>query len=622
MASLRELLEVSWALPADVRDDGTALIRWNVPGSFQLYLVAPGSEPVQLTDLPEPVTGLFVPRTGRILLSVDEGGNERAQLYLLDRRPGASPEALVVEPEFLHVTPCFDTDGARLAYACNRGNGRDLDVYVRSLETGDERCVFSPGGYCEVAGFSPDGRWLGVLRLTDRSGDNDLHLVDLVGGGDVLVAPDEHDALFGPPAWSGDSTAFHFATSSGRDTAGIARFELATGTWSYVLEDAWDLECVGDRGGEVLAVHANEEGYARLELYDPSTMALRRRVELPDRGTIDSLALSPGGRRLAVGFSSPRRTFDAWLFDTESGDRTRLTRSPTGPPEDGLVAPTVQRFASFDGESIPYFVFRPETAEPAPVLLEIHGGPEAQRRPMWMPLMQYLVLQGFAVVQPNVRGSTGYGKRFEHLDDGRSRLDTVRDVAALHDHLAADGGFAADQTVLYDGSYGGYMVLACLAFEPDRWAGGIAVVPISSFVTFLRNTSEYRRAFREREYGSLEHDLDFLVEASPITHVDRIRAPLLLIHGANDPRVPLGEAEQIHAALVSRGIRSELLVYPDEGHGLQKLPNRLDAYPQAVAFIEEILGRPRSGLSAKRTSGRGPGEPGGSPSARCPKLSD
>ncbi len=306
---------------------------------------------------------------------------------------------------------------------------------------------------------------------------------------------------------------------------------------------------------------------------------------------IETLVLSPDGSRLAFGFSSPQTTWDAWLLDTETFESRRLTRSPTGIPKTELVAPTLHRFPSFDGESIPYLVYRPEPDEPAPVLLEIHGGPEAQRRPMWIPLVQYLVGHGFAVVQPNVRGSTGYGKRFEHLDDGRRRLDTVRDVAALHDLLSADTRFAADQTVLYGGSYGGYMVLACLAFEPERWAGGVAVVPISSLVTFLRNTSEYRRAFREREYGSLEDDLEFLVEASPITHVDRIRAPLLLIHGANDPRVPLGEAEQIHAALGERGIRSELLVYHDEGHGLQKLSNRLDAYPRAVAFMEEILGR-------------------------------
>jgi dipeptidyl aminopeptidase/acylaminoacyl peptidase len=306
---------------------------------------------------------------------------------------------------------------------------------------------------------------------------------------------------------------------------------------------------------------------------------------------IEGLVLSPDGGTLAFGFSSPRMTWDAWLLDTGIGAARQLTRSPTTVPAEGLRAPSLERFASFDGESIPFLVYRPATADPAPIVLEIHGGPEAQRHPMWIPLVQYFVAEGFAVVQPNVRGSTGYGKRFEHLDDGHLRLDTVRDVAVLHDRLREDDRLDADRTVLYGGSYGGYMVLACLAFEPERWAGGIAVVPISSFVTFLQNTSEYRRAFREREYGSLVHDLEFLVEASPITHVDRIRAPLFLIHGANDPRVPLSEAEQIHEALTARGIRSELLVYEDEGHGLNKLPNRLDAYPRAVAFIDEILGR-------------------------------
>ena len=602
MPSLEELLEVSWALPADLRDDGTALVRWNIPGSFQLYLVPPSGKPVQLTDLREPVDGRFVPGTEHVLLSVDEGGNERAQLYLIEPSPGSMPDPLVVEPEFLHVSPALSPDGRMLAYASNRGNGRDLDVYVRALVTGDEERVLAAGGYCEVAGFSPDGRWLGVLQLTERTGDNDLHLVDLVAGRHVLVTPEEEDAVFGPPAWTANSTAFHFATSSGRDTAAIARYELATETWKYVVESPWDLECVGDRAGSVLAVQTNEDGYSRLALYDPETAVLRRHVELPDAGTIERIVLSPDGSRLAYGFSSPRRTWDTWLVETASGAQKRLTRSPTAIPEDILAAPTLQRFASFDGEPIPYFVSRPAPDGPAPVILEIHGGPEAQRRPMWMPIVQHLVAQGFALVQPNIRGSTGYGKRFEHLDDGRKRLDTVRDVASLHDHLREDERLDADKTVLYGGSYGGYMVLACLAFEPDRWAGGVATVPISSFVTFLRNTSEYRRAFREREYGSLQDDLEFLVDASPITHVDAIRAPLFLIHGANDPRVPLSEAEQIHAALRERGIRTELLVYDDEGHGLQKLPNKLDAYPRAVAFIDEILGRDVSG--SRRTRSR------------------
>jgi len=588
--TLEKLLTVSSAQPADVRADGTVLVRWNVPGSFQLYLAAPGSgEPIQLTSLDEPVDGRFVPGSRRILAWVDEGGNERAQLYLTDAEPGAAFEPLVVEPEFLHVSPRLSADGGSLAYSCNRRNGRDLDVFVRSLETGAERCVFSPGSFCEVAGFSPDGRWLGVLRLTERTGDNDLHLVDLEGDGSFLVAPDERDAFFGEPAWGADATSFLFATDSGRDVAGIARYDIRTGTWEYVLEDDWDLDCVGDPQGRSLVVHANVDGYSRLDLHDPGTLTHLRRLELPDEGVVEPVRLSEDGRRVALGFSSPRHAWEAWHLDPERGEAVALTRSPTSVRAEALVRPALRRLASFDGESIPYFLFEPATAPPWPVVVEVHGGPEAQRRPMWFPVVQYLVSRGFAVAQPNVRGSTGYGKRYEHLDDGALRLDSVRDLTALHEELLRDPRIDAERVVLYGGSYGGYMVLAGLAFEPSRWAAGIAVVAISSLVTFLRNTSDYRRAYREREYGSLEHDLDLLTEVSPLTHVDRIRAPLLLIHGANDPRVPLSEAEQLHRLLLERDVPCELLVYPDEGHGLQKLHNKLDAYPRAVAFLDDAL---------------------------------
>jgi dipeptidyl aminopeptidase/acylaminoacyl peptidase len=605
LPSLRDLLEVAWGLPADISaDGGTVLVLWNATGTLQLHR-APwaGGELERLTDFAEPVDGRFVGDTGRILLRRDEGGNERHQLFLLDAEPGAEPEPLVVEPDFLHVTPELSHDGRLLAYACNRRNGVDLDVFVRDLRTGEERTVFAPGGYCEVGGFSPDARHLTVLRLTERTGDNDLHVLDLETGESVHVAPEEEDAAFDVPVWLPGGDAFLFATSSGRDTIGIARYELATGAWRYVLEGPWDLRCRLDRAGRTLVVAANEEGSTRLELRDPETLELRRGLELPGRGVVESTVLSRDGRRLAYGFSSPRIPWSVWLADTETGETRRLTPPSDTVDEGALVDPSVERYASFDGESIPVFLFQPNGAERPPVVVEIHGGPEAQRQLVWMPLVQYLVASGYAVAQPNVRGSTGYGKRYEHLDDVRLRLDSVRDLVALHDRLGEDGRYDTGRVVLYGGSYGGYMTLAGLAFHPDRWAAGIAVVPVSSFVTFLENTSEWRRAFREREYGSLERDRGFLEEVSPITRVDRIRAPLFLIHGANDPRVPLGEAEQIHAALRERGIRTELLVYPDEGHGLNKLKNRLDAYPKAVAFLAEVLGRP---TNAENGSNQGP----------------
>lgn len=591
MPSLRELLTVRWVLPVDVRSDGAVLLSSNETGTMQLSLVpAGGGESVRLTDFAEPVAGRFVPGTDRLLVEMDEGGNERMQLYLLDARPGSPLEPLVVEPDSLHVGAQLSSDGSLLAYACNRANGRDLEVFVRVLATGQERRVLSPGGFCWPAGFSPDGRWLGVLQLTDRTGDNDLILIDLEGDEAFVVEPEEQDAAFGAPAWTADGSRFHFATSSGRDTTGIARFDLADRSWSYVLEEAWDLECRSDPSGRRLLVEANVEGVSSVRLLDPETLALEHDLELPQSAVVQTLASSPDGRLLGLGLSTPRIPWSAWLADTSEGSLRRLSQPSPTVAEDALAQPSLRRYRSFDGESIPYWLLVPdETPPPWPVVVEVHGGPEAQRRPAWFPLIQYFVSAGFAVAMPNVRGSTGYGKRYEHLDDVRLRLDAVRDLVALHDHLGEDERFDTGRTALYGGSYGGFMVLAALALHPERWAAAVDVVGISSFVTFLENTAAWRRSFREREYGSLEHDRDFLHEISPLTHVDRMRAPLFIVHGANDPRVPLGEAQQIHAALRARGVPCELLVYDDEGHGLQKLANRLDAYGRAVAFLQEIL---------------------------------
>jgi dipeptidyl aminopeptidase/acylaminoacyl peptidase len=199
------------------------------------------------------------------------------------------------------------------------------------------------------------------------------------------------------------------------------------------------------------------------------------------------------------------------------------------------------------------------------------------------------VARGFAVLAPNVRGSSGYGKRYLALDDVEKRYDSIRDMASIHAWIAASDDLDPERVAIQGGSYGGYMVLAGLAFQPELWAAGVCVVGMSSLVTFLENTASWRRAFREREYGSLEHHRDLLEELSPLNRLDAMRAPLFLIHGVNDPRVPVGEAEQIHAALRGRGVRSELAVYADEGHGLAKLRNRLDAYPRVADFLVDVL---------------------------------
>ncbi len=539
------------ARPLSFSPNGTQLlIASNAPGSDQLF-VWPGMRQVTFDE--EAVVGQFLP-DGRILVERDSGGNERTQLYVGD-------EPLVVDERYKHDTP--HSAGRTLAYATNRRNGVDFDVVARDLETGEER-VFEIGGYTEVAAVSPDGRKIVADRGGERSGDNDLYLCDVDSGEVSHLTPHDEPAEYVTPCFRGDELVW--ATNEGRDTLTVAGFD-----------SSWDCTCFA--GGDALLVVANEDGYSRLTIDG-------NEVPLPGRGVVESPVFSADGSRLAFAFSSPTQPKNVWVWD---GELKRLTETET--PAD-LVEPQLHRFESFDGESVPVFLFEPAGTGPFPVVVMVHGGPEGQWVPEWhvnyVPFAQHLVSRGYAVAAPNVRGSTGYGKRYEHLDDIRLRLNSVEDLRSLHAWLAARPEIDGSRAVIYGRSYGGYMVLAALAFQPELWAAGIESVGISSFVTFLENTSPYRRAVREREYGSLEHDRDFLVEASPITHVDAIRAPLFIQHGANDPRVPLSESEEIARVLREKGVRCELVVYPDEGHSIAKLSNRIDSFERMVAFLEAL----------------------------------
>ena len=591
--SLRALLELRTAVPADVSGQ-TLLVKCDLPGTMQLFRVPlEGGALEQLTDFTDPVEGRYVPGTDRLLLVHDEAGNERTQLSLLDATPGAAPEPLVRDPNFIHREPRLSRDGALLAYATNRDNGVDWAVYVRSLRDGGERRAFAPAGTNAPAGFSPDGSLLAVIRDGERSGDFDLYLVDVESGTTDHVSINEDIAFYGEPVWRPDGSAFFVATDQGRDTVAISRYDLSTRTWEVVVESRWDLTCHGDDAGRWLLVESNEDGYSRLEFFDAQTVKSVGDVALPGDGVVEEIRFGSDGSRFAFRFSSPVDPGDLWTFDCDARELRPATRLRRAISLSDLREPTLDRFSSFDGEQVPVFLWVPEGDGPFPVVVMVHGGPEAQFRPAFLPsftpFTQHLVSRGYAVAAPNVRGSTGYGKRYEHLDDVRLRLDSVRDLAALHDWLAAQPRIDASRAVLYGRSYGGYMTLAGLAFEPGRWAAGIEMVGISSFVTFLENTAPWRRAMREREYGSLEHDRDFLIEASPITHVERIRAPLFIQHGANDPRVPLGEARQIHRVLTENGIRCELLVHEDEGHAIGKLENRVETFERAASFLDEVL---------------------------------
>jgi len=600
MASITSPLDALLRIPSTAALDVSAdavLVADNRGGTDQLYrLPLRGGEAVRLTDQPEPVGGRFVPGTDRVLVSMAEGGNERHQLYLLDEPLGAL-QPLVVDPEHIHRFGDFSRDGQRFVYAVNRRNGIDFDVVVHDLRDGGERVLFDRGGWCEPIGFSPDGRYVSLVRATDRSMDYDLFLCDLQSGEVIHATPHDDDASFGEPAWLPDSSGFLAATDQGRDTMALSRFYLATRSWTEVLDVGWDCSCWSDESGRRLLLAANQNGRTRLEVLDAQTLRRITAVTMPEAGVAwrDGMIPNPrftaGGSGVVFTFTSPLRPPAVWVADID-GSNAGVARCLVEPPRDipagDCAMPETVSIASFDGEHVPAFLYRPQQAERPPVVVVIHGGPESQTELIWSPVIQALVMRGYAVVAPNVRGSTGYGKRYAHLDYVRLRLDSVRDLASIHGWLA-EAGLDQDRAALWGGSYGGYMVLCGLTFQPELWAAGVDLVGMSSLVTFLENTSVWRRAVREREYGRLDTDRDFLVEASPLTHVDRMGAPLFIIHGANDPRVPLSEAEQIHQVLRGKGIDTKLLVYGNEGHGLARLDSRLDAYPRAFEFLDRVL---------------------------------
>jgi len=249
------------------------------------------------------------------------------------------------------------------------------------------------------------------------------------------------------------------------------------------------------------------------------------------------------------------------------------------------------RYPTFDGRQIPAFLYLPRDGQQhaLPVVINVHGGPEGQSRPEFDPVIQYLVARGYAVLEPNVRGSTGYGYEYQSLDDVRLRMDSVADLQYAVFWLRENGIADPKRIVVMGGSYGGFMVLSAITTYPDLWAAAVDIVGIANFVTFLENTGPWRRKLREAEYGSLERDREFLQQISPIHQVDRIRAPLFVVHGANDPRVPVGEAEQIVSALSSRKVPVEYLRFEDEGHGLAKRSNRLVAYPAIARFLDQYV---------------------------------
>lgn len=572
--------------------DGSLLITTRFGETAQVHRVRqPLGMREQLTFFPEPIAEAHpAPDGNGFLYAKDVGGNEFYQLHAFELATGRS--RLLTDGKSRNTGALWSRRGDVYAFTTTRRNGKDSDIHVAGIEGGPSRPLVEREGSWSVLDWSPDDRRLLVMRYISIT-ESELYLVTVATGAITRFHPTATPVSFSAAAFAADGGIW-YVSDEGSEFQQL-RYEQADGSGARVIsgDTAWDvdeLELSDD--GRTLAYTVNADGFSELRVLD-TRRGQPVRLPLLPRGVIADLHFDAKGSRLGFSFNGARSAGDVYAIELKEQRLVRWTQSETGGLDAAKFAePQLVRFESFDGRSIPAFYYRPEGPGPHPVIINIHGGPEAQSLPVFSPITEFYVRElGAAVLFPNVRGSAGYGKGYLALDNGFQREDSVKDIGALLDWVAKQPELDAGRVAVMGGSYGGYMTLAAMTHYNDRLRAGIDVVGISNFVTFLTNTQDYRRDLRRVEYGD-ERDPAMrahLEKISPTTNASRISKPLFVVQGANDPRVPASEAEQMVATVRKQGGEVWYLLAKDEGHGFRKKANR-DFYLNAVTlFLQKHL---------------------------------
>lgn len=600
LPDITRFLNVRTAFSPSPSPDGTRLaFRTSITGKPQLWVVdAEGGWPQQLTFGESVTFHAWSPAGGWIIYGSDRGGNEREGFTLISP-DGAHERELLAPSEAFRAFGGFSPDGRLIAYSTTERNGRDFDVHVLDVESGIDREVYRGNFGFFVASWRPDG---GALLLSETRGEdgNDVHLLDLASGElDTLLRPDVSSA-YGGFAWTPDGSGFYLSTDQDREFSALAFYDVEKRELAAIETPPHDVGGVGlSHDGRHLSWSTNEGGYAVLHVRDLQ----RDRTEV--LGGLPAGLFGLGWARhanvAAINGGGPQVPGDIWTWRPGSEEQAetrapvRVTFSSTAGLDMGaMVVPTHHDFTARDGVTLHGLLYMPrETARGTrpPVLLGVHGGPTGQSRPRFSPVSQYLLAHGIAIFDLNFRGSTGYGKTFARLDNKRLRPNAVLDMEDALSWLAADGRVDASRAAVMGGSYGGYMTNAAVTSFPDLFRCGVSIVGVSNWVTALEGASPALKASDRIEYGDITdpEDRAFFESISPLTHAADIRTPLMVMHGANDPRDPVTESDQFVRAIREAGGTVEYLRFPDEGHGIRKLDNRVTAYRRIAAFLQKHL---------------------------------
>jgi len=565
----------------------------------QLHLVKmPEGARQQLTFFADSVgAARFHPNGGDyIVFAKDIGGGEWYQLYRCDMKTGSV--TLLTDGKSRNLPGPWSSDGDRIAYMSTRRTGKDTDLWVMNPDDPktDHFLTQLAGGGWQPEDWSPDDKKI-LLKEEISINESYLWLVDTKTGEKIEVTPRNaaEKVSHGEARFSKDGKGIYVTTDRDSEFRRLAYLDLATKQPSYLTKSIhWDVETFDlTHDGKMLAFLTNEEGVSVLHVRDTATGKEMPLPVLP-AGVMGGVRWHKNGHELGFSLNNARGPGDCYSLDVATGTFERWTTSETAVKTESFPQAELVRWKSFDGKMISGFLYKPPAkfTGKRPVLVEIHGGPEGQSQPRFLGRSNYFLNElGIALIYPNVRGSTGYGKTFSLLDNGFKREDTYKDINALFDWIATQPELDADRIAVTGGSYGGHMTLAVSTFYSDRIRCSVDVVGMSNLVTFLEHTEAYRRDLRRVEYGD-ERDprmREFLEKIAPMNNVDRIKKPMFVIAGKNDPRVPVSESQQIADALKTQGTPVWLMIAKDEGHGYRKKPNQDFQFYATVEFLQKYL---------------------------------
>jgi dipeptidyl aminopeptidase/acylaminoacyl peptidase len=575
------------------------LIGTRFGNTFQAHLVKmPGGARQQLTFSSDPVYGgRFQPTAGEYMVfQRDIGGGEWYQLYRYDLATGDI--TLLTDGRSRNIAGPWSTKGDRMAYTSTRRTGQDTDLWgIDPTDPKSDRLVASlKGGGWEPQDWSPDDSKILVLEGISVN-ETYLWLFDAASGEKTELTPRQADEkiAYSNPRFSKDGKGIYYTADGGSEFQRLMYLDLAT-KQSQVLTAglSWDVdEFALSWDGKRIAFLTNEDGLSALHVMDTATGKELSVPKLPV-GVVGGLIWHHDNHDLAFSITSASLPGDCFSLDIDSGKLDRWTMSESAVKTDGFREPELIHWKSFDGKMISGFLYAPPAkfTGKRPVLIQIHGGPEGQSRPNFLGRANYyLNVLGIALVVPNVRGSTGYGKSFVKLDNGFLREDSYKDINSLFDWIATRRDLDASRVAVTGGSYGGHMTLAISTFYSDRIRCSVDIVGMSNLVTFLEHTEGYRRDLRRVEYGD-ERDpkmREFLERIAPMNNIAKIKKPMMVVAGKNDPRVPVSESDQIVAALKKQGTPVWYIMAKDEGHGFQKKANRDYEFYATVEFLQEFL---------------------------------